>query len=400
MQNRRVRYAAYSAAVVFATLAGCSSDDAVRASALKAGTGTIVAERRFSIGAVDGAPEYAFGQIAAIVPSHDGGFFVCDFSDRVLRQYDSAGVFVRNVGRSGAGPGEYQSCYDAQVDSDGGVVVSDPPNGRLVRFNADGTARDVLAMLTAGGLGGPGTFFVDARGRYWRKEWLPSEGVSESDIPMRMLVFDRNGRRVDSLLIPAPGASAGRGFALSTNDGMYLAQPVDSLVAIGRDGALAVAGTRRYHVRITRGEGNVLEFTRGDAAVPYADAEWAEWDAWRQFFAAQTPQFPPAPIARTKPLLRELRFDDVGRLWVKLHVTAEPQAIPPRPSGDRRPLLTWRERNTYDLFDGRNAAYVGRVSFPYATQLMATRGDRVWLREEGSSGEQVIGVYDLRPVAR
>lgn len=83
-----------------------------------------------------------------------------------------------------------------------------------------------------------------------------------------------------------------------------------------------------------------------------------------------------------------------------MHVGAEQRPIPPRPPGDLRPLLTWRERNTYDLFDSHTGAYIGRVAFPYATQLMATQGDRVWLAEEGASGEQRIGVYELRAASR
>lgn len=61
--------------------------------------------------------------------------------------------------------------------------------------------------------------------------------------------------------------------------------------------------------------------------------------------------------------------------------------------------MTWRERNTFDLF-GPDGAYIGSVVFPYATQLMATRGDRAWLLEEGESGEQLVGIYDLRPARR
>lgn len=58
--------------------------------------------------------------------------------------------------------------------------------------------------------------------------------------------------------------------------------------------------------------------------------------------------------------------------------------------------MTWRERNIFDLFDDVTGGYIGRVSFPYATELMASLGDRVWPREEGPSGEPLVGVYRLR----
>lgn len=368
-------------------------------SALRVGTGAIEAAPLFSIGELEGPPELAFGRVYTIVPTPDRGFLTCDLADQTLRRYDSTGAFRQTVGRTGAGPGEYAGCYDVLVDIDSGIVVNDPPNARLVRFTADGTPRDVLSVSTYGGLGGPGTFYVDRGGRYWRKAWIPTPGAMEFDLPTQMVILDRDGRRADSVHVPAPGQSGGWGFALSTNDGMYSTVPYDSLYAIGADGAIVTASPHRYHLRVVRGD-RTLEVTRGDAAVPYGDAERAEWLAWHRYLSGRNPQQRLAPIPELKPFIRAVRVDDLDRVWVQVHVGAEQRPIPPRPPGDLRPLLTWRERNTYDLFDSHTGAYIGRVAFPYATQLMATQGDRVWLAEEGASGEQRIGVYELRAASR
>ncbi|HRN52766.1 MAG TPA: 6-bladed beta-propeller [Gemmatimonadaceae bacterium] len=397
------------AAIALAVAACGSSDEAARrdgvpgsaipGSALRVGTGAIDAAPLFSLGELEGPPELAFGRVYTIVPTPDRGFLTCDLADQTLRRYDSAGVFLKTIGRTGAGPGEYAGCYDVLVDIDSGIVVNDPPNARLVRFTADGAPRDVISVSTYGGLGGPGTFYVDRDGRYWRKAWIPTPGASELDLPTQMVILDRGGRRVDSLHVPAPGQSGGRGFALSTNDGMYSTVPYDSLYAIGADAAIVTASPHRYHLKIVRGE-RTLEVTRDVAAVPYGDAERAEWLAWQRYFSGRNPQQQLAPIPELKPFIRAVRVDDIDRVWVQVHVSAEQRPIPPRAPGDARPLLTWRERNTYDLFDSHTGAYIGRVAFPYATQLMATQGDRVWLAEEGASGEQRIGVYDLRAASR
>ncbi|MBX3134012.1 MAG: hypothetical protein KF689_11595 [Gemmatimonadaceae bacterium] len=386
-----------------------SSDDSMRGdgtpgsaipgSALRVGTGAIEAVKLFAIGELEGPPEYAFGRVYSIVAVPDGGFYTCDLFDHTIRRYDSTGVFVRTVGRTGAGPGEYEGCYDIAIDVDGGIVVNDPPNGRLVRFTAADEPSDVIRVNVYGGLGGPGTFYVDRRGRYWRKAWIPTPDAMEYDLPAQMVIIDRRGRRVDSVQVPAPGMSGGRGFGLGTNDGTYSAIPSDSMYAIGLDGAIVTASPRRYHLKVVRGD-RTLEFTRDDAAVRYADRERAEWQAWREYLGNRNPQQQLAPIPELKPFLRSLRMDELDRLWVQVHVVAEPRDIPPRSAGDARPLLTWRERNTYDLFDSSSGGYIGRVAFPYATQLVATRGDRAWLIEEGPSGEQRIGVYELRPAAR
>lgn len=372
-----------------------------RTDGLPVGTDSIVAEQVLRIGQLDGAPEYAFGQIVSILPAPDDGFYVCDGNDVTIRRFDAKGAFARNVGRKGAGPGEYAYCSDLALGADSSLAVSDPPNGRVAFFKADGTFDRVVGVLVSPGLyGDAGTFMIDTAGRLWRRGWLAGEGMSESSLPVQYVIMDADGKRLDSLRSPAPGDGPGRGFMLCTNDGCYDAQPGDSLHAVGSTGMLATAGPMAYRVQLRSPDGSTSEIARDAAPVAYTDAEHAQWELWRAYMAKQNPRFPPIAIPRVKPLLRGLRIDDVGRLWVKVHVTAEDRPIPPRKPGDLRPLLTWRERNTYDLFDVASGGFIGRVAFPYATEFMASRGNRVWLREEGESGEQLIGVHELRSALR
>lgn len=376
-----------------------SGQRSVRGSALSVGTDSIVAGRVFRIGELDGPPEYAFGQIATITPAPDGGFYVCDGNDQLARRYDEAGRFIRVVGRKGAGPGEYDGCYDMDVGPDSGLVVSDPYHGRLVVFGKDDAFVRVVPAVVGGGLRGEGAFFIDDAGRYWRRGWeIDGERAetSEQNFPVAFSILDRDGSVVGKRRVPSPGQGPGRGFALCTNDGCYSAQPVDSMHSAGPNGSIVVASPMAYRILVLDSSGTAKEVTRDAKPVAYADAEFAEWEAWREYFTRQTPQYPPVATPRTKPLIRDLRIDDIGRVWVKVHVTAEKRPIPPRKPGDQRPLLTWRERNTFDLFDAASGGYIGRIAFPYATEFMASRGDRVWLREEGESGEQLIGVYDLK----
>lgn len=384
-----------------------------RTDGLPLGTDSIVAERVLRIGQLDGAPEYAFGEIVSILPAPDDGFYVCDGNDVVIRRFDAKGAFVRNVGRKGAGPGEYAYCSDLALGRDSSLAVSDPPNGRVAFFKSDDTFDRVVGLLVSPGLyGDAGTFMIDTAGRLWRRGWLAGEGMSESSLPVQYVIMDADGKRLDSLRAPAPGDGPGRGFMLCTNDGCYDAQPGDSLHAVGTTGMIATAGPMAYRILLRSPDGSTREIvreirseigseiSRNAAPVAYTDAEHAQWEEWRAYMTKQNPRFPPIAIPKVKPLLRELRLDDVGRLWVKVHVTAEDRPIPPRKPGDLRPLLTWRERNTYDLFDVASGGFIGRVAFPYATEFMASRGNRVWLREEGESGEQLIGVHDLRPAPR
>ncbi len=378
-----------------ATASSNTQAAAIPGSALRVGTDSITIERVLQLGQLDGPPEYAFGSWISVAPAADGSFYVCDAVDVTIRLYDATGVFVRAVGRQGAGPGEYRDCMPMVVAADGTLSVSDAANGRIARFAGDGVALPMIPAVTAGGLGGDDTFRLDARGQYWRRAQGAAPGAQERDHPAYWVLIDSLGRQVDSVHVPTPGGSAGRGFGLSTSEGMYLAQPADSVHALGADGTIALASPARYHVLLVQPDSARPEITRELDALAFEPAELAEWNAWRDFFASMSSQFPPAPMRDRKPVLRGLRMDDLGRLWVHVHVRAEQRPIPPRPAGDPRPLLTWRERNTYDLFDGRSGAFIGRVAFPYDTQLLASQGDLVWLREEGESGELLIGVYRL-----
>lgn len=370
---------------------------AIAGSALRIGTDSIALSLVRRIGQLDGPPEYAFGRIAAIETTRDGGFYLCDGNDVSIRRYDSAGVFVRTLGRKGAGPGEYVACADMSLDPQDGLALSDPANGRVTFFRPDGSLdRSVTVHVAPGFFGSENVFFVDPAGRMWLRGWQAVEGTNEATRPHQYVVLDAAGTRLDSVAVPMPGEGPGRGFMLCTNDGCYVAQPQDTLSVIARNGLLAVASPMAYRIALHARDGTTREIARAAEPVAYTRAEHAEWEAWRAYMTKRTPQYPPIAIPTIKPIIRELRFDDVGRLWVKVHVTAERRPIPPRPAGDPRPLLTWRERNTYDLFDVASGGYIGRVAFPYATTLLTSRGDRVWLSEEGESGEIVLGIHEMR----
>ncbi len=370
-------------------------------SRLTVGTDSISVELAFRIGELDGAPEFAFGDVIAIAARRDSAFYVCDRNDTSIRLYDARGGFVRAIGRRGAGPAEYSLCYFLSIVGDSILWVGDLYNGRFVGFRLDGGDAGVVV---GGNHSNPQR--VDELGRFW---WMSLRSSYAQGVEAQTnVITDRTLRRLDTLPLPPRlfGARQPRPFALSTSEGTYLSVPKDTLWSITPDGALLRAFPTEYRISRSGGSRPPLAIRREATPVPYAGAERAEWEQWRVYmndYARAGNNGRPVlhdELPDTKPLLRAVLGDDLGRIWVQVHVRAEKREIPPRPAGNRRPLLTWRERNTFDLFDGGSGGYIGRVAFPYATELMTIRGDRVWLREEGESGEQLIGVYDLRPAAR
>lgn len=357
------------------------------------------------VGMLDGPPEYAFGEVARLKPTADGGFYLCDYQDRVIRRYREDGTFVRQVGRRGAGPAEYADCGTFDLAPDGSLLVNDPQNARIVRFRDDGSFDDVVGVSVYPGFSGENTFMVGRDGRIWKRGArqgqppVPGEGEFGGS---QFVILSPEGARLDSVLTPkGAGNRLGMGFALSTNDGMYYHLPSDTVWALMPDGSFAVAGIDAYRIEVRRAGRPPLVLRRDSRPVRYTREERAQWEAWREYFSRRQRSRPIPPIPDEKPVIRELRVADDGAIWVKVHVAAEARSVIARPPGDARPpRLAWRERPTWDLFDGTTGADRGRVVLPWATELAAARGDRIWLGEEGESGERLIGIYEMQRAPR
>lgn len=82
---------------------------------------------------------YQFSSIGALTVDGRGRVFAYDDGSGELRVFDSGGVYIRSVGRQGGGPGEYRHVAGIATTPDGRLVVSDPFNGRIVIYAADGS---------------------------------------------------------------------------------------------------------------------------------------------------------------------------------------------------------------------------------------------------------------------
>lgn len=59
------------------------------------------------IGVVEGAPEYQFSRIAAVVLTPNGSILVADGGSNQVRTFDANGTFAESYGSQGEGPGEF-----------------------------------------------------------------------------------------------------------------------------------------------------------------------------------------------------------------------------------------------------------------------------------------------------
>ena len=78
-------------------------------------------------------PDVGFSRVRSVALDPRGGVWVADVGETHLSRWSDAGEFVEERGRQGSGPGEFQSPSSVVVH-DGGLLVLDPANSRIVRF--------------------------------------------------------------------------------------------------------------------------------------------------------------------------------------------------------------------------------------------------------------------------
>jgi hypothetical protein len=349
----------------------------------------LILTQEVRIGKADGPPEYAFGQLGYMAVTSKGSFFLFDYSDTQIRRYDSSGRFVGLVGRSGAGPGEYRRVSGMAVLGDSVLVVCDDGNRRITVLDTTGAyVRSFPIQRIAFG---PKLFFVDQAGMVYIRAPVLHDRPSRA---VQYLKMGLDGKIRDSIPIPLE-VNAGSAFVLLTSDGGRASFPKEDVFTLLPTGDLVTAntGTYRFDVRTARFGSHTIE--RAIPPIPITGAERAEWEARASYSAARSsPPSPAIEIPRVKPAFRDISADPSGRIWVNLYTKAEKRNIPPRPAGDTRPLLTMREVNVYDLFDLRGR-YLGQVTLPPQSQLMAVSGDRIWVKTEAEGGEFILTRYRI-----
>jgi hypothetical protein len=373
-----------------------------------------------TIGTVDGRGEYWFAVIQSVLVARDGSVWVAEGGmpfegPPQVRQYDSAGRFVRHVFRRGRGPGEYEVPRGLAQLADGRVVLRDLAlTNRINVYGPDGRYDTTWTFRTPyqSGL----SIAVDTAGIVW----LPVEQTALARSPRApspvvtsagggFVRLRANGTIVDTIaspqLVEAPRPRT------ATVPPFY---PRASF-AWSPHGYLATYHMSRYAIdlRIPRrnaSRGGLSAWGVGDGVVSVrrqvqpvvlSDAERRErrarFEAGERNERARRPgdwgQIP--DIATAKPPIRTVRFGDDGRLWVQVSTPSErfePAQGVQGPSSI--PALRWREPTVFDVFepDGR---YIGQVVIPDDVYPMVMRGDIVWARVRVESDVSLLRRYRI-----
>lgn len=144
--------------------------------------GGIQLEEVLSVGLVEGVEAEAFGRIADVKASGDGGFMVLDGQAPSVRWFDSLGAYRDGIDSRGAGPGELSSPRAMAVSSDQRLAVLDPGNGRvsLYRLMEDGLTFQGQMRNEVSSLGSSQSI-CDLQGRWYMRSLLEGSVIHELD---------------------------------------------------------------------------------------------------------------------------------------------------------------------------------------------------------------------------
>ncbi len=335
------------------------------------------------LGSASGDEMQEFYQATRAVRTPDGGIAVANSGTGELRFFDTEGEFAGSVGRSGQGPGEFQSLtllgmlpgdsillYDARsarfsmVGPERTVVRSYAPDGRP-SLTARGMLASGWAVISgpAGSLGDPASGTLMAPAMPLRL--VSPEGTLEpavDTLPDRPLYFQITDQGMSFTRVPLSAEPA---------------------YAVGAT-AFHAGEAHSYEVRTYDSEGalvRILRVARPPRPVTDADIRTAVEAATERASEEARPRLrrslDDAPWPETMPAYERLLADRLGYLWVEEY----------RAPGEE--LQRWM---VYDSV----GTVVGSVNVP--ASLYLTDVGRDWMLGLGHDalGEQTVELYDLK----
>jgi len=339
-----------------------------------------------SIGTMEGADEYVIGDPAALAVGPDGVVYVLDVQVPVLRAYAPDGSHLRDVGRSGEGPGEYASPDGVAVLPDGRVLVRDPPNARITVFGPDGAHLGEWPL--SGGFNTDRRFYVDTAGRAYVTTLL-ERGMAPWEWEFGLVRYSTDGEIEDTLAAPTwdyepPRVTASRGTSSSARRVPFTPDAVWSFSPLG----YFVAGlSTDYRIDLYRRAAPVLRVERSAEPVPVNAAEAEErvrriTEGLRRQYGSWRWNGPDVP--GVKPPFRELFVSAEGNLWVVVSREGVPRmtAAEAREEEARsgRIPLRFAEPPAFDVF-APDGTYLGHVTASGELRLQpepVVIGDRLW----------------------
>jgi hypothetical protein len=370
-----------------------------------------------SIGVIEGAEEYLFGDVTELAVAPDGSMYVFDRQVPALRKYDAKGKFVRTFGRKGQGPGEYLSGGGLAVLPDGKVLLWDTGTWRINVYSADGES--LRSLPTPSGMSGTGTLvtsrslLVDTAGAIYLKRSLRTP--RQLDLSRTVWVKMRgDGVVLDTIPVPDLGLATPSISAQTSNASSSANVPFAprTLTALSPFGYFVTAFPSRYafEFRPAKAARRIVSVRRDVQPQRVSADERAEA---RSKVESQMRRVDPGwswngpDIPRFKPAFENVAVGADGRVWIAVVQETGPRIGGTIGMGSGRAGTTQVARapasneqpkpGLYDVYE-RDGTYIGQVALPVRFTAAFRRGDQVW--GVGYDEDDVVTVKRFRIVWR
>jgi len=364
------------------------------------GTARLVEEA--SIGVIDGADEYMLGQVVSIC-SHGDRIYVLDRQVPTLRVYDLQGVFIRNIGRKGGGPGEYDQPTSVRVNLvDGRIFVRDGNQGRLNVYTPDGEPLDTWPLRS--GFMTSNQLVVTPEGEVMTYVWGRQDEDSGQFLS-GMAALGPEGATGDTLFEPVFDFEEWTIEYRDENSWIMNRVPFAPTAVWTISPLRRVIGgvSTDYRLQIFHPDGAITVIEKEWERVEIAPAE-KRW--YRAEATANMRGMAPGwvwngkPIPDYRPPFNDILTDADGRIWVRcagagIHI--EDGVDDPKDRSDfyRRPA--WKEFFTLEVFD-LDGRFLGPVGIPEGLRTYPEpyiRGDMVLALVEGADGVPFVKRFRL-----
>ena len=345
----------------------------------------------FSIGVLDGDPDYQFYQVSGALKLSDGRIAVTDIGTRQLRFFSQDGTFQAGFGREGEGPGEFQDIRIMGTLGSDTVVVLDGRQRRTSRFHPDeGFLGQTVLPEEAGvamhsnGMFGDGAIVFGGLINWDRGDDTPLAGYERLTNPFHSVSLNGSG-------IVNFGEFPGTEIMWTTGmaDGRETLAAAFVLFGLSprahaRGGRLALSTRDRYEILVFDPGANLERVIRVDTE-PVAVTR-AHLEGLLEERLANLPSqdlapgvragFWDTPHAEVMPAFESLFQDSEGYIWV------EDKNLP----GDT--LRTWT------VFPGEGVP-VTRLSLPRSNRVLDIGPDYVLTSFEDELGVEYVREYRL-----
>jgi len=209
---------------------------------------TFTEELRFGEG---DDPETSFSQVAFFVVTDQGHVIAVDIKDKKVMVFDAEGNFLRNIGKSGQGPGEFQIPSGLALTPNNELMIEDAMGRRLAFFTLEGefiknvSIADKMSMLN---------LLIDAEGNYLARQL----GMEGQKMYFEMKKYDKDLNPVFTMdkvefEIPIPGS----GVKIDIMD-------MISLYLFDSSGNVFYGRNRDYEIKVYKPDGTHTRSIRKD----------------------------------------------------------------------------------------------------------------------------------------